>query len=223
MTINDEKYNLKVLRISRLFIGILAISIIAPSLYPPFHGIFMIENDYIILALIGLIILATYYLTFGKIRFSYINDEIQLDWIRKIPFEKDIENIKIKDVTVLVIDNEKILRLIITKNKKIVIQQRPISNSKYLLTLKKISKRVEENGGSVINYKKYLRIKGYDDLSFQASWILLIAAIVVIDRTWFYFKWYSLITLTIPLIAYYRHLKKQIKRKKTGGNTVHIA
>ena len=183
----------------------------------------MIENDYITLALIGLIIFATYFLTFGKISFSYVNDEIQIDWIRKIPFEKDLENIKIKDVTVLVIDNEKILKLIFTKNKKIVIQQTPISNSKYHLTLKKIIKQVEENGGSVINYKRYLKIKGFDDLSFQASWMLLIAAIVVIDRTWFYFKWYSLITLTIPLIAYYRHLKKRIKRKKTGGNTVHIA
>ncbi len=216
MTVNNEKYYLKVLRISRLLIGILVIGIIAPSLYPPFHGIFMIENDYVILALIGLIVLATYYLTFGKICFSYIDDEIQIDWIRKIPFEKDLENIKIKDVTVLVIDNEKILRLIFTKNRKIVIQQRPISNSKYHLLLKKIIERVEENGGSVITYKKYLKIKGFYDLSFEASWLLLIAAIVVISRTWMFFKWYSLITLIIPLFAYYRHLKKRIKRKKSS-------
>lgn len=217
MTSNTKEFNLNVIRIGRLLFGTIPIGILVHEMNNPDFGLEALGNDYFVLLLIFLIAVAVYFVSIGKIRFSYSNNEIHLKWKRRIPLEKDIDPIDIRNIRTLVVDNGTMIRVILTDKRKVAFNPLPSSNKEYLSKVRRIVNEVKTNGGIVISHKQYLKLRGYDDLSFHATWMLLAAAIVIIERTWAFFGPRSLIALLMPILAYYRHLKRRIKIK-TGGN-----
>jgi hypothetical protein len=216
-----QRFELTVVRQTRLFFGILLFAASAPLLL--LIGVNLeipIQKILIPIVLGGVIIGLLYYTLFGKMVLKYSFDKISFEWIKRFTFDnKDIESINVNEIKTLVVDEGMYLRKIITNNRIVEINNVGSVKNEFRQFIPKLIEIVEINNGRVINSKQYQELKGYDDLSFHLTIIFLAFSLCVIPRVWSLLEYYSLFFLILPLFAYLIHVKQRI-RKKTGGNKV---
>ena len=197
------QYELNVGRGSRLLIGtiILGISFTGLFIYGLENKIFLIPISIFIL-LFALIHL----LSFAKMNLKFSGDKIEIGWKKRFLFDnKDIEPINIEDIEMIVVDEGKFLRKIITKDRIVEINNgRPV-NHEFVHFLGTFIQNILRNNGQVIDTKKYFR--DYDNNFYVV--ITTGFSLALISRLWDAITFYSLLILLIPLTAYIIKARKK--------------
>lgn len=197
------QYELNVGRGSRLLIGTIITGISALGLF-----IYGLENKNFLLpfSIFILLIVLIYLLSFAKMILKFSNDKIEICWKRRFLFDnKAIEPIYIKDIEMIVVDEGKFLRKIITKDRIVEINNGKPINHDFVRFLETLIENILRNNGQVIDQKKYFR--DYDNNFYVV--ITSAVSIFLISRLWDNITFYSLLILIIPLTAFI--LKKRKK------------
>lgn len=213
-----EKFELTVNKTSRLLIGILIFGLSSPAIIILSSKLDnSIYKVIIPLFLLILLIRLIYWIAFAKLILRYSKNELSFDWIKRFPFDNSaISPIDISDIKRLVVDNEMLLRKIISEDRVIVVNNvKPIKDN-FRTFIQNLIEVVEKNNGQVIISGQYATEQGFNDLSFKVFICLLALSIFLISRLWSYFEFYSFFLLLLPSIAYYIHIILRI-RKKTAG------
>jgi len=199
------QYELNVGRGSRLLIGVIISGISALGLF-----LYGLENKNFILpiTLFILLIVLIYKLSFAKMILKFSIDKIEIGWKKRFPFDnKAIEPIYIKDIEMIVVDEGKFLRKIITKDRIVEINNgKPVSHD-FVRFLETFIESILHNNGQVIDQKKYFR--DYDNNFYVV--ITSAISIFLISRLWDNITFYSLLILFIPLTAYIVQIRKNKK------------
>ena len=124
-----KKFSVTILNHTRIFIAFL---LVLTTIYFSIKIAIEIENLLIAISfpifLVIIILILSVYSIYGILHITVINDELLFSWKRKYMFNfKKVENIKLKDIKTLVINNSKLdnsgsmelLSKIITNNKEI--------------------------------------------------------------------------------------------------------
>ena len=167
---------------------------------------------FLVFTILSVLSISIYFST-AKLKLTIDRNSIYFDWIRPFVFSNSrIDPINITEIKTLVIDDDKLSR-IITKDRNIVINNiRPL-NKEFQTYLDQLAQTVIENGGKIINSPYIWKAKGYYDLSFKITMILLGSTAFFISRLWILWGFNSLLLLFIPVISFLIHLKLRIKEK----------
>ncbi len=198
-----KQYELKVGRGTRLAVGVLIISIYI-------FGLFLLtvtNHSYAILFVLVIpLFISNILLGTAKMIIKFSNDKIEIDWKKRFLLDKEIiEPINIQDIRILVVDNFKYLRKIITENRIIEINNGKPVEKDFELFVENLIELVETNNGRVINSTQYF----VDYYKYFYVAVTLAMSIILISTLWRIIDYYSLILLLIPLLVYIRKMTKE--------------
>lgn len=199
------QFELNVGRGSRQLIGVIILGISAVGLF--IYGV-QNKNFLIPIALFILLIVLIRFFSSAKMNLKFSNDTIEIGWKKRFLFDnKVIEPIYIKDIEMVVVDEGRYLRKIITKDRIVEINNGKPVNHDFERFLETFIESILRNNGQVINQKKYF-------LEYDNNFYVVIASVVsvfLISRLWDIITFYSLLILIIPLITII--VKKQKNKK----------
>ena len=197
------QFELNVGRGSRLLIGVIISGISTVGLF--IYGV-QNKNFLIPIVLFILLIVLIHFFSSAKMNLKFSNDKIEIGWKKRFPFDnKVIAPIYIKDIEMVVVDEGRYLRKIITKDRIVEINNGKPVNHDFVSFLETFIENILRNNGQVIDQRKYFR--DYDNNFYVV--IASAISICFIPRLWDIITFYSLLILIIPLAAYI--LKKRKK------------
>jgi hypothetical protein len=209
-----KEFEISVYRPSRILFGIVFVGIsFTGSLFISLKQDFLFVKILFPLVAILITMLFFYWFSIGKLILGSKNGILHFNWKRKIPFYNiQYESIKISDINAMVLDTGYFLKVIFVNNKKIEINSGKPLKDRSKKFIASIVQQVKKNKGQIIDNEKYRDLKGYNDYTF----ILVIASIAFtvffIPRFWNNIEVYTLLSLMLPFIFYFIHLRRRIKK-----------
>jgi hypothetical protein len=174
-----QTFKLTIFRQSRVLLGLFLLPF-------AFIGLFLLGlelGSFVIgLLLFSLYLLLCYYFAVGHLSISATSDQLQFSWRLKMFFNyKEVGNVNLVDIKTIVIDNEQLLRKLITVDKTVYINTnkiKPCDNLKLIHFLKTFAK---ENNLKVISSWREWADKGYLKTAYRINIALIIVALVVVS------------------------------------------
>lgn len=162
-------------------------------------------------------LLLYYYFTIGQLTLSIDNEQLHFSWTKKIMFNyKEVHNVNLGDIKIIVIDNGQFLRKLITSNRTIYLNTskvKPYDNFKLIQFLQTFAKN---NNVRVINSWREWADKGYLKTAYRINVAVIVIAFIVvvifIARKGFSSGQLFIFLLFIPqLILYGQQMKLEMK------------
>ena len=210
-----ERFNLTIFNQKRVLIGLLIspISLFAFILIGAKIGSFIIG---IILFFLSLYIV--YYYCVGYLTIVINNDDLSFDWKKKKLFNfKNIEPIKISEITAIIIDNGEFIRKIETNKRTIKINSGKIKSEEALKLIQKLSTQISiENFNTIDSWDEWNK-KGYLKIAYTINIVLMILATLLVTffilTKGFHSKYLFVFLILIPqLYIYGQQMKSKLKK-----------
>lgn len=210
----EQKFDLLIFRQSRVLFGLFLTPFVLIGLIILASEI---KNIFIGLLVFVIYLLIIYYYSIGHLTVLIENGELKFTWRKKVLFNyKNIEPVKINDIKAIVIDNEILLRQIITSKRTIKINNSKIQNKDIPNFLHKLRTLTRYNNVVEIDSWDSWLEKGYIKIAYRINTLILlvtaIAVTIFIIKNGFNSRLLFLIVLFFPqLILYGQQMKKKIK------------
>jgi len=173
-----QEYNIIIFRQSRVLLCLLLFPVI--FLTAIFIGA---ETNSFIISVLFIIIslLLMYYYIVGYLKITVNENELFFGWKRKVVFNYNpIKSIRINDINVIVLDEDRLLRKIKTHDTVIYINNSKIKSEEAVKFINRLKNDIKKNDVKIIDSWDEFAEKGYLRLAYRINSIVLIMSIIII-------------------------------------------